>query len=274
MQRLIKSQISRRTALTGAGALGMTAFLAACGTKGTANTNATSTQKATADLSDSEKKLVVSNWPLYIDVDAKDESKHPTIDAFTSQTGIQVSYTDDVSDNNVFFGKIRNQLAAGQDTGRDLFMLTDWMAARMIRLGWVQKFDKANVPNVSANLRDALKSPSWDPSRDYTAPWQSGFGLIAYNEKVTKPVGSIDELFTRADLKGKVTCLSEMRDTMGLVLLSMGKDPAIFNQADFDAAIEKVQKSSGFRSDSQIHWQRICTRFSKGKYCGLYWMVR
>ena len=114
MQRLIKSQISRRTALTGAGALGMTAFLAACGTKGTANTNTASTQKATADLSDSEKKLVVSNWPLYIDVDAKDESKHPTIDAFTSQTGVQVSYTDDVSDNNVFFGKIRNQLAAGQ----------------------------------------------------------------------------------------------------------------------------------------------------------------
>ena len=90
---------------------------------------------------------------------------------------------------------------------------------------------------------DALKSPSWDPSRDYTAPWQSGFGLIAYNEKVTKPVGSIDELFTRADLKGKVTCLSEMRDTMGLVLLSMGKDPAVFNQTDFDAAIEKVQKA-------------------------------
>ena len=243
MQRLIKSQISRRTALTGAGALGMTAFLAACGTKGTANTNATSTQKATADLSDSEKKLVVSNWPLYIDVDEKDESKHPTIDAFTALTGVQVSYTDDVSDNNVFFGKVRNQLAAGQDTGRDLFMLTDWMAARMIRLGWVQKFDKANVPNVTANIRDALKSPSWDPSRDYTAPWQSGFGLIAYNEKVTKPVGSIDELFTRADLKGKVTCLSEMRDTMGLVLLSMGKDPAVFNQTDFDAAIEKVQKA-------------------------------
>jgi spermidine/putrescine transport system substrate-binding protein len=117
------------------------------------------------------------------------------------------------------------------------------MAAKMIRLGWVQKLDKANTPNVDAHLRAALKSPSWDPTRDFSAPWQSGFGGIAYNGAVTKPVMTIDELFTRPDLKGKVTCLSEMRDTMGLVLLSMGKDPSVFNQADFDGAIEKIQKA-------------------------------
>ena len=242
MRKVISSQVTRRGVIAGAGAVGLTAFLAACGTKGTADTKG-SAAPASADQSDSDKSLNVSNWPLYVDVDENDESIRPSVIAFTAATGIKVAYTEDVSDNNVFFGKVRNQLAAGQDTGRDIMVLTDWMAAKMIRLGWVQKFDKANVPNVEAHLRAALKTPSWDPTRDYSAPWQSGFGGIAYNGDVTKPVMSIDELFTRPDLKGKVTCLSEMRDTMGLVLLSMGKDPAVFNQADFDAAIEKIQKA-------------------------------
>jgi len=242
MRTVISSQFSRRGVIAGAGAVGLAAFLAACGTKGTADTQS-SAAPASADQSDSDKSLNVSNWPLYIDVDAKDESIRPSVVAFTAATGIKVAYTEDVSDNNVFFGKVRNQLAAGQDTGRDIMVLTDWMAAKMIRLGWAQKLDKANIPNVDAHLRAALKTPSWDPTRDHSAPWQSGFGGIAYNGAVTKPVMTIDELFTRPDLKGKVTCLSEMRDTMGLVLLSMGKDPAIFNQADFDAAIEKIQKA-------------------------------
>lgn len=242
MRKVISSQVTRRGVIAGAGAVGLAAFLAACGTKGTADTKG-SAAPASADQSDSDKSLNVSNWPLYVDVDENDESIRPSVIAFTAATGIKVAYTEDVSDNNVFFGKVRNQLAAGQDTGRDIMVLTDWMAARMIRLGWVQKFDKANVPNVEAHLRAALKTPSWDPTRDYSAPWQSGFGGIAYNGAVTKPVMTIDELFTRPDLKGKVTCLSEMRDTMGLVLLSMGKDPAVFNQGDFDAAIEKIQKA-------------------------------
>lgn len=242
MRKVISSQVTRRGVITGAGAVGLAAFLAACGTKGAADSQS-STAPATADQSDSDKSLNVSNWPLYVDVDENDESIRPSVVAFTAATGIKVAYTEDVSDNNVFFGKVRNQLAAGQDTGRDIMVLTDWMAAKMIRLGWVQKLDKANIPNVEAHLRAALKTPSWDPTRDYSAPWQSGFGGIAYNGDVTKPVMTIDELFTRPDLKGKVTCLSEMRDTMGLVLLSMGKDPAVFNQGDFDAAIEKIQKA-------------------------------
>ena len=238
----IKAQATRRAVLGGVGATGIAAFLAACGTS--AGTKSGTAAGATvADLSDKDKTLIVSNWPLYIDVDSKNQSDHPSIDGFTAKTGVKVTYTEDVSDNNVFFGKIRNQLAAGQPTGRDVIVLTDWMAARMVRLGWVEKVDKANVPNVTAHLRQALKSPSWDANRDYSAPWQSGFSLIAYNEHVTKPVKDIDELFTRPDLKGKVTLLTEMRDTVGLVLLSLGKSPTNFTNDDFNAAMAKIQKA-------------------------------
>ena len=130
--------------------------LAACGTEGSKQTEASCVSE---DLSATEKKLVFSNWPLYIDVDEKDESKRPTLDAFAADSGIEVTYNEDINDNNEFFGKIQNQLAACQSIERDIIVLTDWMAARLIRLGWVQKLDTANLPNVEKNLLPIAARP-------------------------------------------------------------------------------------------------------------------
>jgi spermidine/putrescine transport system substrate-binding protein len=237
--------LSRRSVLCGAlggGALlatgGGLAGLAGCGTKGTKQTEASCVSQ---DSSATEKKVIFSNWPLYIDVDEKDKAKRPTLDAFVSKTGIQVSYTEDINDNNEFFGKVRNQLSACQPVDRDIIVLTDWMAARLVRLGWVQKLDMSKMPNVQGNLLESLRGRSWDKDTTYAVPWQSGLTGIAYNGKVTKEVRSVSELLTRPDLKGKVTMLSEMRDTMGLLMLDQGNDPNNFTEAQFDAALEKLK---------------------------------
>ncbi|MEE3919742.1 spermidine/putrescine ABC transporter substrate-binding protein [Micromonospora sp. BRA006-A] len=178
-----------------------------------------------------------------MDTDEKDESKRPTLDAFVAATGIQVTYTEDVNDNNEFFGKVRNQLAGCQSTGRDIMVLTDWMAARVIRLGWVQKLDKSKMPNVEANLLQSLRGRSFDAETQLAVPWQSGLAGLAYNANVTKEIRTVDELLTRPDLKGKVTVLSEMRDTIGLLLQSLGHDPAKFTSAQFDDALNKLKKA-------------------------------
>jgi spermidine/putrescine transport system substrate-binding protein len=119
------------------------------------------------------------------------------------------------------------------------------MVARFIRLNWVQKLDHANLPNVDANLQDSLKNVPFDKGRVYSVPWQSGFTGIAYNPKATggKKIESVDQLLTDPALKGKVTLLTEMRDTVGLVMLALGKDPEQFTDADFDAAIAEMQKA-------------------------------
>ena len=211
--------LSRRGLLTGT--LGSAALLAAggslagCGTKGAQQTEAGCVSE---DLSGTEKKLAFSNWPQYMDVDEADESKRPSLDEFIAKSGIQVTYTEDINDNNEFFGKVQNQLAACQSTDRDIIVLTDWMAARMIRLGWIQKLDPAKIPNVQANLLPSLVSRSFDTENRISIPWQSGLAGLAYNGSVTKELRTVDELLTRPDLKGKVTALSEMRDTMGLLL--------------------------------------------------------
>jgi spermidine/putrescine transport system substrate-binding protein len=241
---LSATRFSRRTLVRGAMASGalVTAggLLTACGTEGTKQSEESCVSE---DTSSTDKKLAFSNWPQYMDVDEKDESKHPTLIAFQERTGLQVTYTEDVNDNDEFFGKVQNQLAGCQATGRDIFVLTDWMAARMIRLGWLQKLNKASLPNVEANLLRSLRARPFDKNDEYAVPWQSGLTGIAYNGNVTGEVRTIDELLTRADLKGKVTCLTEMRDTMGLMLLSNGHDPSNFTEAQFDDALEKLKKA-------------------------------
>ena len=244
---LLRGLTTRRSLMTGALGVGATAALAACGSKGTGTTTSASVTPTAAaaaqDMSDTEKVINWSNWTQYIDV-SDDEKSRPTLDAFTKQTGIKVNYTEDYNDNDEFYAKVRPLLEGGQDTGRDVWCSTDWMVARLIRQGYVQKLDKANIPNA-ANLEPSLSNVEFDPGRVYSLPWQSGFAGIAYNLDATggKKIETITQLLTDPALKGKVTLLTEMRDTVGLVLCDMGKDPANFTDADFDAAMAVLQKA-------------------------------
>ncbi len=251
LRRLMASSpVSRRGFLRGAGlaglGLGAPSLLSACGTEAAKQTAESCVSK---DLSATQKTLHFSNWPLYIDEKkikqgGKKVTVYPSLLKFEKESGIKVEYVADVNDNSEFFGVVRNQLAACKPTGRDIMTLTDWMAARMVNLGWLQKLDKSRMPNVEANLVSTLKSPPWDKNRDYSVPWQSGLTGIAYNAKLTKEVRSFDELLTRPDLKGKVSLLSEMHDTMLFMLLLEGADPEKFTDAEFDAAIDRLQKAT------------------------------
>ncbi|MFF4212638.1 spermidine/putrescine ABC transporter substrate-binding protein [Streptomyces sp. NPDC001796] len=240
-----RAALTRRSLLRasagGVLAVGGLGALSACGIPPAGKTQGgTSTQ----DFSAKEKVVNFSNWPEYIDVD--DSGKHhPTLDTFARRTGIKVKYTEDINDNNEFFGKIKPQLAAGQDTGRDLIVLTDWLAARLIRLGWVQKLDPSNLPHAFANLSAQFRSPDWDPGRAYSYPWQGIDTVIAFNKKALDgvEVRSVSDLLDNPKLKGRVGFLSEMRDSVGMTLLDMGKDPAKFTDDDFDAAMARLQKA-------------------------------
>jgi spermidine/putrescine transport system substrate-binding protein len=211
--------------------------LAACGTKGT---NSSASGGSGGGGGDS-KTVNWSNWPLYLDASDKNPDEHPTLVAFQKKSGLKVNYTEDVNDNDEFFGKIAPQLKAGQSTGRDLIVLTDWMAARMIRLGYVQKLDKANIPNAK-NLKSQYEDVPFDKGRTYSLPWQSGMTGIGYDpDKLGREITKVDDLF-KPDLKGRITMLTEMRDTMGLILLSMDVDPVDHTLDDYKAGIAKLQK--------------------------------
>jgi spermidine/putrescine transport system substrate-binding protein len=189
------------------------------------------------------KTLTISNWPLYIDIDEKTK-KRPTIEQFQKRYGVKVKYIEDINDNASFFGKVQAQLARGQSIGRDIVVLTDNSPypSLMIQKGWAEKLDKSVLPNIK-NLQNALQHPAWDPNRTYSLPWQSGLTGIGYNAKRTKPITTVDQLFTDKELHGKVTLLTEMADSLGLVMLSNGDDPGKVTDATFDRALKKIEKA-------------------------------
>ncbi|KPC83740.1 MULTISPECIES: polyamine ABC transporter substrate-binding protein [unclassified Streptomyces] len=261
-----RGALTRRSLLRASGmgalALGGLGALSACGIPPAKREGDAA---ASDDHSAAEKQINFSNWTEYMDV-SEDEKSRPTLDAFTKRTGIKVKYTEDINDNVEFFGKIKPQLAAGQDTGRDLVIVTDWLAARIIRLGWAQKLDQANLPHAFANLSSQFRTPDWDPGRAYSYPWTGIPTVIAYNEKATggRKVDSVTQLLDDPKLKGKVSFLSEMRDSVGMTLLDMGKDPGSFTDADFDAAVGRMQKGVDTKQIRRFTGNDYTADLSKG----------
>jgi spermidine/putrescine transport system substrate-binding protein len=222
---IINSQISRRALIAGAGGLGAAGLLTACGGGGGGG---------------SENAVRWGNWPLYLDFD--EESKtYPTLVKFSEQTGIEAKYFEDYNDNDEFFGKVQAQLKLGEDIGYDVVTPTDWMAARWIRLGYAQKFDSANIPN-KVNILDSLASPSYDPMRESTLTWQGIMGGFGWNvEKNPKGIRTLDDLFAPQN-KGKIVVLSEMRDTIGVILLGQGVDITKVTEDQFMNAVDFMAK--------------------------------
>ncbi len=235
---LTRRQLLERAALGGA-ALTLPGFLAACGGGSGGTAAATTAGGGEQQLAST---LRFANWQLYIDVDEKTK-KRPTLDQFTKKTGVSVDYFEEINSNDEYFGKIQGPLSRGQGIDRDIIVLTDnsRYPGLMVDEGWVEKLDKGAIPNID-NLVDALQSPSFDPDRSYSLPWQSGMTGIAYNAKLTStPITSIDQLLEDPKLKGKITLLSEMADTLGVVMKANGDDPAVVTDETFKSAIDRVK---------------------------------
>ncbi|MCY7401921.1 MAG: spermidine/putrescine ABC transporter substrate-binding protein [Nocardioides sp.] len=194
------------------------------------------------DLSDSEKIIKWANWTAYLDMNGK-ETRSPTLTAFTEQSGIEVSYSEDIDDNDSYYAKVAPQLRAGQTIDRDIFTLTDWMATRVIRDQLCQPLELIQMPNVVNNLLQPLKDVSFDPGRTQSITWQSGFAGIGYNkEKVGRELKSLDDLWTD-DLKGRIVVLSEFRDTAGLIMQSQGVDiDSDWGRAEFESAVGFIEQ--------------------------------
>jgi spermidine/putrescine transport system substrate-binding protein len=291
--------LSRRRVLAGMGVAGAAAFLAACGTKGTAATTAPATPAATppptatpaatpaptseATASDAAPTASAAatatatpaatetpaataagpaatpgdlvnwaNWTYYMDVDPNDANKHPTLDAYTQKHGTKINYSEVVNDNTEFFGTIQPALQGGPTPAGTSSRMTDWMAAKLIRLGWVESVQ----PGQHAELRGqpqvtATRNVDWDPTNDHRAPWQSGMTGIGFDPKnVTGDLTSLAAFFT-PDPRwlGKVDLLTEMRDAIGLTMLYLGSRPG---QADARFACDKSVAALQGAKDAKI----------------------
>ncbi len=232
----LRQAMSRRNFLAAVGATGAAAGLAACGTGGTSSTPAPESSGG-----GDSKTIVWANWTLYLDYDSESKT-YPSLKRFEKESGYTVEYREDIEDNVSFNGKVAPQLANGQNIGYDLVTPTDWLVAEWIRKGYAAQIDAANVPN-KGNILPNLADVSFDPGREYSLTWQSGFGGLAWNkEKVPNGLKTVEDLWA-PELAGKVVVLSEMRDTVALIMMSQGvavDEP--FTSEQFNAALDVLQQ--------------------------------
>jgi spermidine/putrescine transport system substrate-binding protein len=208
-------------------------LVAACGTTGGGNTG----EISTAEGGEVTGNLTISNWPGYID--PAEGGNEGTISEFEKDSGVKVKYIEDVNDNAAFFGKMQPLLQQGESGGRSIFVVTDWMAKQMYDNGYLQEIDHGDLPEVFANLLPSLQSPSFDPERTFSVPWQSGMGGIWVDTSKAPEIESVNDLFD-PKYKGKVVFLEELRETVPLVMMAEGIDPAEASNEDWLNAIEKI----------------------------------
>ncbi len=235
--------LSRRKFLTRAGGAGLTltslpAIFAACGGVEGSQEKAAENKEQAKEVSHPKTEIgdwTFSNWPLYMD--------KSLLKAFDKKYGGKVRYLEDINDNYEFFGKVRQQLENGQPIGRDIVVLTDYMAARWVRNGYCAPIDRKNVPNAS-NIVENLASINYDPDRTYTLPYQSGAIGAGYNIKKTgRELTSVADLFD-PKFKGQVTMFSEPYDSASTVLLGDGIDCSKASLDQILGAIEKIGKAN------------------------------
>ncbi|GAA3812049.1 polyamine ABC transporter substrate-binding protein [Cellulomonas soli] len=225
------SGLTRRGLLLGAlGTAGAGAVLAACG----APAKGSGAGSGTAGL------VRWANWSYYLDTD-ESGTTHPTLEEFTARTGIRAEYTEAIEDNDTFWDSISGTLEAGKDIGYDIVTLTNYKAAQMIEEGFAEELDRSRIPNA-ANLVEELSLVDFDLGRTHSLTWQSGFAGLAWaKDQVPRGLHTLSDLWA-PELAGRVEVLSEMRDTMGLILLDLGVDPGgSWGDTEFYMALEVLR---------------------------------
>lgn len=243
---LTQSRISRRTLMRGAAGVAATAslgsLLAACGVGGTKDTGATEDFDWTAWWKDQKPtgKLVFANWPLYIDTQG---GRHPSIEKFTEQTGIKVSYKPVIQDNAEFFSQISPVLQAGDPIGYDIIVMSDgWQLTQLMNNRWLIPLDHDRLPNFNKNAGEVATDLPYDPDLTYNAVWQAGITGVAYNEDlVDGPIDSIEALFD-PKYKGKVGMMSDPDETGTAGLLALGIEPVGSSYSDWEKSAELLTK--------------------------------
>jgi spermidine/putrescine transport system ATP-binding protein len=194
---------------------------------------------------DSEVRIL--NWQAYID--PTEEGAVGTIDRFTEATGIDVTYDEDFNDNNEVYNRVLAPvLGTGGVIDYDIICPTNWMAARLKNLGWIEQLPLDRIPN-RVNLEDRFLTSAWDYGAAFHLPWQAGITGIGYDPALTgREIRSVMDLFD-PEFSGRVAMLTEMRDTVGLVMLGLGHDPSVVDQDGAFEALERIEQAT---NDGQI----------------------
>jgi spermidine/putrescine transport system substrate-binding protein len=253
MQRVMGRRFSRRSVLRGAGmgaaGFSLAAFMAACG-GGDDGGDGGGAPPAEIFGGEPGGTVHFANWPLYLD-QAKDDAGnvfHPSLQAFTEETGITVNYEAVIQSNEEFFGKLRPEFEAGTQDDWDIIVITNGRQLNVLFAnGYVYKLPTDMRPHFDANAATFVRDPDYDPGNVYSMAWQGGFTGVGYDTtKVNGEITKLDDL-ANPSIVGQNTVGMLTADMPDFVMINLGIDPTTSGPEEWKeaAAWLQMQKDSG-----------------------------
>jgi spermidine/putrescine transport system substrate-binding protein len=247
LRGLTASRISRRRLLQLGGLSALGASLSACSIAGSSGSKLglTAARAEIAKFWSAQKKsgqLDFANWPLYIDV-GKKQSDHPTLDMFTKRTGIKVSYSEVIQDDDTFYGKVAPVLKSGEATGYDLMVITNGIYLDdLVARDYLIPLDQSRMVNFYANASNVVKDQSYDRGNVYTMAWQSGITGIGYDPKrVGRKLTGWHDL-TDPKFAGKIGMFADNQDLPNAAICAIGVNPEVSTENDWKKATDWLKK--------------------------------
>jgi len=199
--------------------------------------------------------LYIYNWTYY--------TPQTVIGKFEAEYGVRVEY-DEFDSNEMMYAKIRS----GGSNWDIVFPSCDYTSI-MIKQGMLAEIDKTKLSNLGNIDPEVLKRADYDSGMDYSVPYYWGAAGITVNTAKVPRFERSWSIFERADLKGKMTMLDDMREVMGDALKHLGYSVNTANEDEITAAcglIEKKWKPNIARFDADS--------FGKNYQTGSFWVVQ
>lgn len=222
--------LTRRRALGLAVGLGAAAAAAACSSRSAAPSTPQSSPTADQGL------VRWANWPSNVDPQSLQELQNRSDFRFQNE--------EVINDMTSFTASIQAQMAAGLDPGFDAVILDSAQSQLFAQRGWLQKFDKSQMPNLTNNVLPFFKV-DWDPNFDYHAPYTpSAFSLGYSASRTGRPITSYEDMLD-PKFAGKVGLYSGFRETYSLFALLLRRRGEISNTPD-KLTVDDVKKVNEF----------------------------
>lgn len=177
----------------------------------------------------SEKKpeLHLYNWVDYINPES--------IQRFEEKYNCKV-VVDYFDSNEAMYAKLK----AGA-TGFDVVFPSSYQSAIMNQEGMLLPMDASKMPNLQLVDKEFLKYTAVDKTMSYSVPYMTGATVLAYRESKVPDFVPSWNVFLREDLKGRMTLLNDMRETIGAALITLGYSVNTTDEAQLAQAEEIVR---------------------------------
>jgi spermidine/putrescine transport system substrate-binding protein len=179
-----------------------------------------------------------------------DYFKPELLQRFEKEHGCKI-IIDTFESNESMYAKIK----AGA-TGYDLLTPSSYFVKIMHDQGYLQPLDHSQLPNLKHVDPDYLKI-AMDPQMLYSVPYMLTNSGIAYQKPKVKDFVPSWKMFNQSALKGRMTMLNDMRETMGAALKYLGHSLNSRNEKELEAARDVV-----------IEWKRNLAKFESEQYKG------